>query len=523
MNKEKITEMKRLIKEGNENLQSNPKSSYDYFIIALQIAEEEMDNFLMGEALIGLAHASRSMTKITLGFKYAYKAFYVYHKVDHVEGIIRAHNFIGIFYFYSGLYEKALDHFLKAKKLISKEIPSKLIASVLNNIAETYQDMREYELSIPYYMAAFESAEETESVDYRSTIASNLGYSYFKIGDFKSSEKYYNRALEINRMTMDPICKSDVEMKFGYLMYEKGDFEKAECHFTEAEKALEETDNIYYKIDICLAKYLVSDELEFLKEANNLATGCNVNKKLVEVNLKLSNHYRNDNDYKNALDHYELYHTYQKELNELNTKNKMELLQAERNIHDNIGISETLKFRKMDQDKETLIREALYDELTTIPNRRFINMTLEKQIMDKNYWVGILDLDYFKRVNDGMGHIFGDECLVKIAALLSKEILKYDSFIGRFGGEEFLIVLSDSTVEKGMKIMRSLIEIIEKERIIYTYFNQQSNLTISIGAVFIDEPANSVNAIIGEADQALYKAKVNGRNQLVIANGDWLS
>ena len=159
------------------------------------------------------------------------------------------------------------------------------------------------------------------------------------------------------------------------------------------------------------------------------------------------------------------------------------------------------------------------DSLTFLPNRRQIIGDLQREVNFSDHYgtplaISLLDIDHFKSINDTHGHITGDEVLRKLADELRQHIRHPDT-IGRYGGEEFLVILPHSTViaateqaERLCKYVRSLV-IPEGEHNI--------SLTISMGVAQFKIHREDWQTFLNRADKALYQAKNNGRDQWVVA------
>ena len=119
----------------------------------------------------------------------------------------------------------------------------------------------------------------------------------------------------------------------------------------------------------------------------------------------------------------------------------------------------------------------------------------------------MLDLDRFKKVNDNFGHLFGDIVLKNMSEIILKNIKKTDMF-GRYGGEEFLILLPNKSINEGIIISERLREIIEKMT-----WKHEIIITVSMGVVE-KIPNDTLNSLLERADTLLYKAKNNGRNRV---------
>jgi len=161
--------------------------------------------------------------------------------------------------------------------------------------------------------------------------------------------------------------------------------------------------------------------------------------------------------------------------------------------------------------------QAQHDRLTGIFNHVEILNILEKELDRAGRQNGDLavimgDLDHFKKVNDTYGHVAGDAVLVEVAARMKNNIRLYDS-AGRYGGEEFLLVLPGCTTDEVMIIAHRILESISKDPVMFN--NIPIKVTISLGvAVHGTGDNTSTTELVQLADTALYKAKQNGRNRV---------
>jgi diguanylate cyclase (GGDEF)-like protein len=124
----------------------------------------------------------------------------------------------------------------------------------------------------------------------------------------------------------------------------------------------------------------------------------------------------------------------------------------------------------------------------------------------------MLDIDYFKNYNDQFGHIAGDIVLKRVASVLRSFLDVNISLSCRFGGEEFLFYLTDSTKEDAIKTAELLRKKIEEEKIILR--RQDTSVTVSIGMAFFPDGTTTSEDLIKLVDQRMYKAKSQGRNQI---------
>lgn len=181
----------------------------------------------------------------------------------------------------------------------------------------------------------------------------------------------------------------------------------------------------------------------------------------------------------------------------------------------------------VDNIKDELIKateESSIDSLTNIPNRKYYDDFLAdkyKQYNSQNdsfLSLMLIDLDFFKNVNDTYGHTGGDNVLKQFANILKTIAEKVEGvFVSRHGGEEFAIIGYGIDKQRFLKIGRKILEIVRKK--VFRVNNSQNiNITISIGIAYFNNEDDKIENVFRSADKALYKAKNSGRDQLWVAN-----
>ena len=170
----------------------------------------------------------------------------------------------------------------------------------------------------------------------------------------------------------------------------------------------------------------------------------------------------------------------------------------------------------IDRQKQALVTLATIDPLTGVRNRHELQLELMKACSQQSrsgtpVTLLVLDIDYFKKINDTYGHIKGDEVLVEIAKLMSKRLRATDDLY-RYGGEEFLVLASGTNVEGGRILAEDLRNTIQNSRPCGL-----SGMSISLGVAQY-APPESISAWLHRADEALYRAKANGRNRVELAS-----
>jgi len=153
---------------------------------------------------------------------------------------------------------------------------------------------------------------------------------------------------------------------------------------------------------------------------------------------------------------------------------------------------------------------ASHDSLTNTLTRRSMNEGCEKELercrrYGRNMALMLMDLDHFKRINDNHGHQVGDRVLVNFVTQ-AKNLLRLPDQLGRFGGEEFIVMLPDTALEDALLVA-------ERIRESCAQVTQGPNCTVSIGVTTYLHEKDTVDSLLARADAALYQAKANGRNR----------
>jgi diguanylate cyclase (GGDEF)-like protein len=160
-----------------------------------------------------------------------------------------------------------------------------------------------------------------------------------------------------------------------------------------------------------------------------------------------------------------------------------------------------------------LYKLATHDEKTGLYNSNFFNTILEMEIekvkrTQKNFSLFLIDIDFFKRINDSYGHIKADELMLVLVRVLRKQLRKSD-VISRFGGEEFFILLPETNLEKAKLITSRLRDAIKEDKIL-----KKHNLTVSGGLTHYKK-SDTLKSLEERADKAMYKAKQTGRDRFI--------
>jgi diguanylate cyclase (GGDEF)-like protein len=522
---------------------NHPQQAYEMSKEAYDLSKCNNLTLEKGYSLIGMSLACRAKSDISLMLDHAYKALELFEELQVPDGQARAMNLIGIAYFYNSEYEQALGYLMKAQNILEAHEDIYLLSCVFNNIAEVMRESKKYEESLDYYCRALRLSSELNSNVNIASILGNIGEVYFIQNKKKEALEYFTQSYHILINESDSILLAELENKLGKLYFYNENINEAEKYFFSALNRLEGIDNKFYEIDVLLSIAQLKYEndknaaLYYLERALQCAEGLNAKKKLSSVYKAMSEYYERTCEFKEALIFYKRYHNIENEISVSNLGNKFEALKFELDhYHDKHNYQETQmintrlemeifrqknELEKIQKLNKILEEKAYHDELTGIPNRRYLNNQLQKMWENPEFkgqviTLFMIDIDNFKKFNDCFGHIEGDKCLQRVADCLSTQLSQNDVF-GRYGGEEFLYFSLNRSYEEAHELGNRLRYEIEKMSLGYTMNEEKSILTISIGGVWgkLSE-FNNIYEIVQYADRELYHAKDSGRNTVII-------
>ncbi|WP_187647819.1 GGDEF domain-containing protein [Nitrosophilus labii] len=169
--------------------------------------------------------------------------------------------------------------------------------------------------------------------------------------------------------------------------------------------------------------------------------------------------------------------------------------------------------KKIEKNLE-LINKAKYDSLTKAMNKGSFNEIIGYKIIESKHFktplsIIIFDIDFFKKINDTYGHPVGDKVLSELADVIRENIRKSENFV-RWGGEEFIILLQNTSLYNAKMVAEKLRQVLENHR-----FNKVGKVTCSFGVTQLKND-DTIETFISRVDRALYNAKERGRNRVEV-------
>jgi len=172
--------------------------------------------------------------------------------------------------------------------------------------------------------------------------------------------------------------------------------------------------------------------------------------------------------------------------------------------------------------RDILEKQSFMDGLTGLANRRYFDETFDKEWRralrsGEALSLVFIDIDFFKKYNDCYGHLAGDDCLRQVGIILKNSLKRAGDLVARYGGEEFIIVLPSTSQADAVRVGEKVRSNIASLRVVHPRSDVSKYITVSVGiATVIPEQSMIPASLLAQADKALYQAKRQGRNMVIV-------
>lgn len=487
--------------------------------LLLQLPGVSEDSRLAAYSL--LSQVFMSLNQYQEAFNYLFKALSIVPKISNEALQFNSYYAAANIFVELEAFDEALEYALKARDiaLAMNDNPDQCYSKALiANIFLFQNSQHDHEERLK---DAIDFCKGLNLTVVDAYLYKNLALNYFNHGQLEQSELAYNTALK--KSSGSGYLPEILQMKLGLakIYLSKGDLERAKASIDEVllDPSLQEAGMNRKEATALLAKYYemnksyaeAYDALSLLAEIQDKILTLQANKNLAYQKVKYAHLDQNAQiqilDHKNKL--LELTHEVEEQ-----SKRNFQLLSVIVIIL-LTGIS--LWLWRVRKQRERYQKLSQVDALTNTLNRRYAlklahEVHHDSLINNTHYCVIIFDLDYFKTVNDKYGHAMGDWVLTKISQCVKEQMRSVDVF-GRLGGEEFIVILPQCNSADAKKFIERCI--VEFKEIEHAKLSSDFEITASFG-VAAKTNGESLEELIIEADNAMYKAKRNGRNQIQI-------
>lgn len=507
-----ITEINVLLEKIIENRYEDRKAQRQMCEELYSLAQEKNDEVLMGKALFykGEAIYLEDPNEAEESLK---RAIEILEKGTEYEVVARAYNMLGIIVNNRDNYSLSLEYFLNCEQVCAEHDLKYIDGMCSSNIGVIFQFLEAYDQAIPFLQKGIECFSDESSYAYSKenavSITANLFVCYAKLKDFDNVFK----CLDLMRENEQYIEPHFVFPLFESLFYAFTGKQKlrAESITAAVEEALK-IDNVSQDIDsfenLCDFLYeqreyeLLMRVIDFLDEVLDPDSFPKLKIKLIKYRLE---YIEKDNDYQE-------YVRWSKEYVRIYGL-------VSNNYHQSILDSAMLRLdvKKHKAAEAEFKLKARIDNLTNVLNRAGFHHYAEKiffRAITSKQPIGafIIDIDYFKQINDGYGHSYGDECLKQVANVLL-QFKSNECAVGRYGGDEFVILrygMDASSIEEMARTIKADVEALGLEA---KDSRVSDILTLSQGVYWgIPDENDTIMTFMETADQALYEVKKNNRD-----------
>ena len=438
---------------------------------------------------------------------------------------------LGWAYYYSGNYPASLEFGLKALKLAQSNRLLEQEAWCLDLVASTYKDPAE---ALPLYEEAHKIFEQLGDFEGQSRILNNWAYTLKELAHYPQALEKAKQSREMARkggLYRDVI---NVSATVGEILTDMEDYEQAQMILREAVLLFEQygrdISSVYILVDLGEV-YLRQNDLD--RAEIELFNALDASHEMDMVNEQsrchqyLSEIFEKRGQFDKALHHYKIFQELRertagegaaKQMAALRVSHQIENAQRDAEIH---RLQKEKLQNELDEHKRihAILEElATRDSLTNLFNRRHFLVLAEQEWRRANRYKHplcalMLDVDHFKQINDQHGHAIGDKALTAVAGVIQSN-LRETEIAGRYGGDEFVILLPETTLQNGARIAERISRAIKDHPI--EGENGAIELTPSIGVAgtSTSKKVASLSELLNHADKALYDAKKSGNGQV---------
>jgi diguanylate cyclase (GGDEF)-like protein len=434
-----------------------------------------------------------------------------------------------------GDYEIAAEYAMKALKLAQGLGERQREAGMLNVLSVIYAESNNLNAALEMGQKVLECYHELGYVRGESIALNNLALTYLELGNGALALETCQESLRLARENGIDAVALTVLSTLGEIYLGIQEFARAEEHLLQALTLAREykAGPDEFQCLLNLGKVYQAQQndeaaLTAFESALSISRSSNDRRGEFQCHQLLSEVYEKRREFEAGLQHFKQFHEIKETVFNENTLRRLAGLQVIHQVETakrdaEIHYLKTIELKREIEERKsvqaTLEKLVSIDPLTEVLNRRefFIQGEREVECALQNgqpLTAILFDLDHFKQINDTYGHAVGDQILIR-ATTTMRESLRQGEIIGRYGGDEFVILLPGSNCSQGQQIAERLCEKIASQMIDTT--KGYLSVTLSLGISELSQANDSsLETLIAHADEALYTAKRAGRNQLSI-------
>ncbi len=483
------------------------ESALQGFTTALEIARDVRDQILERDCLNFIGAVYQRLGDFTAAIEYTRQAFEVNLELHDEPAIVYSLNNFAMLHREIGesresvrLFEDALE---RARQMND---PPRLV-TLIANLGETLNTLERSAEAVPLLLEGLQIARDHGLEMLKAPTLVNLAEALTQLGELEQALIYYQQALQLVIQQGPPEGEIHCQLGMARIKLRQGQIASA---VSNSQSALESAERLK------------------LQQTSS------------EAHEVLTNAYKAQGSYQKALHHFEIYHALKQQRTEEIAEQRLRVVNAQFEVRRarsetedqrsrNLELSNALsRLEQLNADKSDLLQQlevktrelerlAFIDPLTGLANRRQLEAALSSafeaaQSASQPLALAMMDIDDFKDINDRFTHQIGDEVLVQVAGLI-RDSLRVTDLASRYGGEEFLVVLPNTTDAQAFEICEGLRARVE--RFDWSIIKAGLSVTLSIGAC-TNRLVHLPKQMIATADANMYAAKRSGKNGVVM-------
>lgn len=446
---------------------------------------------------------------------------------------------LGWTYFYLGDHPTAYNYGLKALNLARELGLQDREAWALDAVASFGDDTLH---SIQMHEKALQIFKDIDDVDGQYRVLNNWACVLSDQGNIDAALEVAHQGLQLVRKHSLKREEINLSETIGEILLAKGEYAQAHEYLQNAQSISDICGNDigYVYVLVSLGQvYLAQNELEKAEQQLNFALTTsiqwNIRSEQMRCHQYLSEVYKEQGKFEKALEHYKLFHSFKesvagesaaRQIAMLKMSYQIETTQRDAEIQRLQNVKLQLEIEEQKRVQAILENLATRDSLTNLYNRRhFLSLAKQEWKRASRYKSPLtalmLDIDQFKQINDRYGHATGDHALLAVAGII-QSTLRTSEIAGRYGGDEFAIILPETSAKNGLYVSKRISNEIIDEAI--QTETGPITLTVSIGVAGLSDTnrghIQTLEALLNRADKALYEAKRAGKNQTYLFPGE---
>lgn len=463
--------------------------------------------FFMGEAYFRLGNYEKTVSNIN-------KSLLVEKPTDKKDFDASAYNILGLMFTFTGYEVIAIENYLLALSIAKKYHLHNRAAIIHINMGWLYRDLNSFDRAMQNYNAALEELQKSKDKNYYNSeilCQAYRGQIFCRTGQFQKALKVKDIIEELR--TKNNVIFYDVSVENFYIriydhLNQPDMVQKYISSFLEKVSSPDDfLEFCEFYVDVC--KFTME---KGMKEASRLLldalhkNAATIDMEFIRLQIQgLEVQYQQKySSYENYLDACRIYMVIQRHYE--NALKKAKLLSIDL-IH---------SLNKTQQEKAHFEELSRRDSMTQLYNKNTIEFII-KEFLDQqpsqNAALILMDIDCFKNVNDSFGHLTGDYVITAVASLVN-EYFQQNGSVGRFGGDEFLILVKNSTPKE---LMQNLEKLRHEVSQIHLGPDRDYPVTISCGVLFLTDTGKTYEENFSLVDQALYEAKGSGKDKIIVS------